>query len=146
MTNVVNALAQSLVDAMRDDNEDEKYWERFRTAFTGITGEEETPWEKAWNAIMEGNVGSGMNPLGQIPFVKDALSIMRGYDVSRTEMEVVSDLIAAGRTAIDSADRERQKNPRLCYQAVAERRSKDVRYPGIQPDERYVGSGPDRRG
>ena len=104
VTNVVNALAQSLVDAMRDDNEDEKYWERFRTAFTGITGEEETPWEKAWNAIMEGNVGSGMNPLGQIPFVKDALSIMRGYDVSRTEMEVVSDLIAAGRTAIDSAD------------------------------------------
>lgn len=104
VTNVVNALAQSLVDAMRDDSEDEKYWERFRTAFTGITGEEETPWEKAWNAIMEGNVGSGMNPLGQIPFVKDALSIMRGYDVSRTEMEVVSDLIAAGRTAIDSAD------------------------------------------
>ena len=36
--------------------------------------------------------------------MKDALSIMRGYDVSRTEMEVVSDLIAAGRTAIDSAD------------------------------------------
>lgn len=104
VTNVVNALAQSLIDAMRDEDEDKKYWERFRAAFTGISGDEETPWEKAWNAIMEGNVGSNMNPLGQIPFVKDALSIMQGYDVSRTEMEIVSDLIQAGQTAIQSAD------------------------------------------
>lgn len=104
VTNVVNALAQSLIDAMRDDDEDKKYWERFRAAFTGISGDEETPWEKAWHAIMEGNVGSNMNPLGQIPFVKDALSIMQGYDVSRTEMEIVSDLIQAGQTAIQSAD------------------------------------------
>lgn len=104
VTNVVNALAQSLIDAMRDDDEDKKYWERFRAAFTGISGDEETPWEKAWNSIMEGNVGSNMNPLGQIPFVKDALSIIQGYDVSRTEMEIVSDLIQAGQTAIQSAD------------------------------------------
>lgn len=104
VTNVVNALAQSLIDAMRDDDEDKKYWERFRAAFTGISGDEETPWEKAWNAITEGNVGSNMNLLGQIPFVKDALSIMQGYDVSRTEMEIVSDLIQAGQTAIQSAD------------------------------------------
>lgn len=104
VTNVVNALAQSLIDAMRDDDEDKKYWERFRAAFTGISGDEETPWEKAWNAITKGNVGSNMNPLGQIPFVKDALSIMQGYDVSRTEMEIVSDLIQAGQTAIQSAD------------------------------------------
>lgn len=104
VTNVVNALAQSLIDAMRDDDEDKKYWERFRAAFTGISGDEETPWEKAWNAIMEGNVGSNMNPLGQIPFVKDALSIMQGYDVSRTEMKIVTNLIQAGQTAIQSAD------------------------------------------
>lgn len=104
VTNVVNALAQSLIDAMRDDDEDKKYWERFQAAFTGISGDEETPWEKAWNAITEGNVGSNMNPLGQIPFVKDALSIMQGYDVSRTEMEIVSDLIQAGQTVIQSAD------------------------------------------
>ena len=104
VTNVVNALAQSLIDAMRDDDEDKKYWERFRAAFTGISGDEEAPWEKAWNAITEGNVGSNMNPLGQIPFVRDALSIMQGYDVSRTEMEIVSDLIQAGQTAIQSAD------------------------------------------
>ncbi len=102
VTNVVNALAQSVIDAMRDDDEDKKYWERFRAAFTGISGDEESAWEKAWNAVMEGNVGSNMNPLGQIPFVKDALSIIQGYEVSRTEMEIVTDLIQAGQTAIQS--------------------------------------------
>lgn len=109
VTNVVNALAQSLIDAMRDDDEDKKYWERFRTAFTGVTGDEESAWQKVWNAIMEGNVGSNMNPLGQIPFVKDALSIMQGYDVSRTEMEIVSDLIRAGQTAIQSVGGDGKK-------------------------------------
>lgn len=109
VTNVVNALAQSLIDAMRDDDEDKKYWERFRTAFTGVSGDEESAWQKAWNAVMEGNVGSNMNPLGQIPFVKDALSIMQGYDVSRTEMEIVTDLIQAGQTAMQSVGGDGKK-------------------------------------
>lgn len=118
VTNVVNALAQSLIDAMRDDDEDKKYWERFRAAFTGISGDEETPWEKAWNTIMEGNVGSNMNPLGQIPFVKDALSIMQGYDVSRTEMEIVSDLIQAGQTAIQSADGQGKRTRSYAFKGL----------------------------
>jgi hypothetical protein len=103
VTNVVNALAQSLIDAMRDDDEDKKYWDRFRSAFTGITGEEESAWDKAVAAVFNGNVGSNMNLLGQIPFVKDALSMLQGYDVSRTEMEIVADLIEAGQTAVQSA-------------------------------------------
>ncbi len=102
VTNVVNALAQSLIDALRDDDEDKKYWDRFRAAFTGISGDEGTPWEKAWNAITEGNVGDNMNPLGQIPFVKDVFSLIQGYDVSRTEMEIVNDLVQAGQTAVQS--------------------------------------------
>lgn len=102
-TNIVNALAQSLIDAMRDDDEDKKYWERFRAAFTGITGEEESVWDKAVAAVFNGNVGSNMNLLGQIPFVKDALSMLQGYDVSRTEMEIIADLIEAGQTAAQSA-------------------------------------------
>lgn len=104
VTNTVNALAQSIIDAMRDDDEDKKYWERFRAAFTGITGEEESAWDKAVAAVFNGNLGGNMNLLAQIPFVKDVLSLLEGYDVSRTEMEIVSDLITAGQTAIDSAD------------------------------------------
>lgn len=103
VTNAVNALAQSLIDAMRDDDEDKKYWERFRSAFTGLTGEEESAWDKATAIVMGGNLGSGMNPIGQIPFVKDIQSLIEGYDVSRTDMEVFSDLISAAQTVMTSA-------------------------------------------
>ena len=103
VTNIVNALAQSVIDAMRDDDEDKKYWERFRVAFTGITGEEKSAWDKAYAAVFNGNVGGNMNLLGNVPFAKDLLSLAQGYDVSRTEMEIFSDLIRAGQTAAQSA-------------------------------------------
>lgn len=111
VTNVVNALAQSLVDAIRDDDEDKKYWERFWAAFTGVTGEEESPWDMAVAALFNGNLGSGMNVLNQVPFVKDALSIMQGYDVTRTEMEIVADLIYAAQTAAGSLDGTGKRTP-----------------------------------
>ena len=104
VTNVVNALAQSLIDAMRDDDEDKKYWERFRTAFTGVTGDEETFRDYLTNILLSGNVGSNNNPLGQIPFVKDVVSLARGYSVARTDMEVISDIVDASKLFISSAN------------------------------------------
>ena len=104
ITNIINAAAQSVVDGLRDDDEDKKYLERFMSAFTGLTGEEETTWDKAMAAVLEGNIGGNLNVFGQIPFVKDILSILQGYDVSRTEFEIVSDFIEAGQTAADSLD------------------------------------------
>ena len=104
VTNVVNALAQSLIDAMRDDDEDKKYWERFHTAFTGVTGDEETFRDYLTNILLSGNVGSNMNPLGQIPFVKDVVSLAQGYSVARTDMEVISDIVDASKLFISSAN------------------------------------------
>lgn len=104
VTNVVNALAQSLIDAMRDDDEDKKYWERFRAAFTGVTGDEETFRDYLTNILLSGNVGSNNNPLGQIPFVKDVVSMAQGYSVSRTDMEVISDIVDASKLFISSAN------------------------------------------
>ncbi len=101
-TNVVNALAQSIIDAARDDDRDKDYWERFWAAFTGVSGDEENFWQALSGAVLDGNVGQNMNPAGQIPFVKDALSLLQGYDVSRTEMETVGDLIRAGQLAVKS--------------------------------------------
>lgn len=103
VTNVVNALAQSLVDAMRDDDEDKKYWERFRSAFTGLTGEEESAWDKAVAVVLNGNMGSALNPAGQIPYVRDVLSLAQGYDVARTDMAIFSDLVRAAQTLMQSA-------------------------------------------
>ena len=108
ITNVVNALAQSLVDAVRDD-EDDEYWKKFWNAFTGITGEEETAWEKATGAVLSGNFGSGLNPLGYIPFAKDILSIFQGYNVTRADADVMGDIINACQIFIGSVSGDGKK-------------------------------------
>lgn len=104
VTNVVNAFVQSLVDAMRDDDPDKKYWERLKTAFTGQTGDEENIWEKLKNFTLNGNVGQNLNMAGNIPIAKDILSLIQGYDVSRTEYETIGSFIQAAQTVIASID------------------------------------------
>ena len=103
VTNVVNALAQSIVDGLRDDDRDKDYWEKFFSAFTGVEGDEESAWEVIQNVVLNGNIGDNMNPIGQIPFAKDILSLAQGYDVSRPDMEVFADMLKAGQTFVDSA-------------------------------------------
>lgn len=102
VTNVVNAMAQSVVDALRDDDRDKDYWEKFFSAFTGIEGDEEGAAEKIAHIVLNGNVGDNMNPVSQIPFVKDILSLTQGYSVARPDMEIFSDLVDASSTFIKS--------------------------------------------
>lgn len=109
VTNVVNALAQSIVDGLRDDDRDKDYWEKFLSAFTGVEGDEKNALELIGNVVLNGNVGSNMNPVAQIPFAKDILSLAQGYDVSRPDMEVFSDLINAARAFVDSASGDGKK-------------------------------------
>lgn len=97
VTDVVNALAQSIADAGRDDDPDKDYWEKFLTALTGITGDEKTTKELLQHIVLEGNLGSNVNKLGSIPFVKDILSLTQGYSVSRTDMQVFSDIVSAAK-------------------------------------------------
>ncbi len=97
VTDVVNALAQSIADAGRDDDPDKDYWEKFMTALTGITGDEKTTKELLQHIVLEGNLGSNINKLGSIPFVKDILSLTQGYSVSRTDMQVFSDIVSASK-------------------------------------------------
>lgn len=109
VTNVVNALAQSIVDGLRDDDRDKDYWEKFLSAFTGVEGDEKNALELIGNVVLNGNVGSNMNPVAQIPFAKDVLSLAQGYDVSRPDMEVFSDLVNAARAFVDSAGGDGKK-------------------------------------
>lgn len=90
----VNAVMQSIVDALRDDDKERDYWEKFLTAYTGFTGEEET-FLDYWNSFWDGNLEANFNPAGYIPYFKDLLSIMQGYDVSRMDMEPVSKVLEA---------------------------------------------------
>lgn len=102
VTDVVNALAQSIADAGRDDDPDKDYWEKFLTALTGITGDEENAKELLQHIVLEGNLGSNINKVGNVPFVKDILSLVQGYSVSRTDMQVFSDIVSASKDFMNS--------------------------------------------
>lgn len=122
VTNVVNALAQSIVDGLRNDDRDKDYWEKFFSAFTGVEGDEGSTWEVIQNVVLNGNIGDNMNPIGQFPFAKDILSLAQGYDVSRPDMEVFADLLDAAGTfakSIDGSGKKTRKEATLTLLAAA---------------------------
>lgn len=122
VTNVVNALAQSIVDGLRDDDRDKDYWEKFLSAFTGVEGDEKNALELIGNVVLNGNVGSNMNIVAQAPFAKDILSLAQGYDVSRPDMEVFADLLDATGTfakSIDGSGKKTRKEATLTLLAAA---------------------------
>lgn len=122
VTNVVNALAQSIVDGLRDDDRDKDYWEKFLSAFTGVGGDEKNALELIGNVVLNGNVGSNMNIVAQAPFAKDILSLAQGYDVSRPDMEVFADLLDAAGTfakSIDGSGKKTRKEATLTLLAAA---------------------------
>lgn len=90
----VNAIMQSLVDAMRDDDKETDYWEKVFQAFTGFTGDEETVLDY-WNSFWSGNLEASYNPLAYMPYFKDLVSIAQGYDVTRMDMEAIEKVWSA---------------------------------------------------
>ena len=67
-----NALA-SVVYAMRDDDEDETFIEKYFQSFTS-------------------GMIDDINPMSYYPFLKDVYSLFQGYDVERADMSVIADL------------------------------------------------------
>lgn len=100
VTDAVNALAQSIVDGLRDDDKDKNWAERILEAFTGYSGDEENAGEVVKNVVLGGNLISNMNPAGRIPYVKDILSILQGYTVDRMDAAAADDIIRTAKTFI----------------------------------------------
>jgi len=73
---ILNSILVSLVYAGRDDDEEKSYAEKYIST------------------LAEELLDSA-NPLSLIPFVKDIVSIAQGYDVERSDMAVITDLIKA---------------------------------------------------
>lgn len=97
LTGIVNAMAQSLIDAMRDDSDDE-WWRKFLKHYFGDYSNLGEGWLQklknvAREALLDGNVGGNLNVGTMIPYVKDALSLMQGYDLNRTDMQSVEKLV-----------------------------------------------------
>lgn len=99
ISGVVNAMAQSVMDAVRDDDKEKEWQEKWLNAMFGFTGEEEGAKEN-WDAFWSGNLGNTVNPASYIPYVKDIVSILQGYDVSRMDMESVEKTITASQNMI----------------------------------------------
>ena len=126
VTSVVNAAAQSLVDAARDDDEDKDYKKRFLKAFVGLDGDEKNAWQIAGAVLgLEGdeeqisdvlkalaggsNLSENLNPIGWIPYTKEILSAMQGFEVSRADAAVVSDVVNAVTVTLDAAQGKGKK-------------------------------------
>lgn len=109
VTDVVNALAQSIVDGLRDDDKEKKYWERVLEAFTGITGEEKDFGEAVKNITLQGNVKGNITLVGRIPYAKDIISILQGYTVDRMDAGAVDDIVRATKSMISSANGQGKK-------------------------------------
>ncbi len=109
VTDVVNALVQSLVDAFRDDDKDKGYWARYWEKLTGITGDKEQ--DTVLNVLLGSNLWDNADPLGRIPYAKDIKSLMQGFTVSRMDADAAGDFINAAQLFIRSAQGEGKKTP-----------------------------------
>lgn len=92
MADILCAAVASLIDALRDDDKEKDYWQKWAEAFTGITGDEES-FTDYLNAILSGNLGSQVNLLAKIPFVEDIFSLLQGYSITRMDMDSVNKLL-----------------------------------------------------
>lgn len=85
MANVLAAAAKAIVMAFRDTGDDE-WWEKWFESFTG-------------------DLLSSLNPVSIIPFVKDILTLLDGYDVERMDMSAISGIIKFGQQMVTSAQK-----------------------------------------
>lgn len=94
LTSIVNAAAQSLIDAMRN-GDDEDFWQKWGKAMFGDYSKCKSFMDYV-RGTLDANALSGMNPLTLIPYVKDVLSMIQGYDVKRTDMQSMEKLMQVG--------------------------------------------------
>lgn len=76
VSSALNALLQTIVTAARSDDDDKEYAE-------------------VYLAQLLPNFIDNLNPINQIAFLKDIVSIFQGYDVTRSDMSVITDLYKA---------------------------------------------------
>lgn len=114
VTDGVNALVQSLVDAARKDDKDKDYWGRYFEVLTGVTGEDDT----VVSVLLGSNLWDNIDPVGRIPFAKDIKSMFQGYTVSRMDADAVSDFIAAAQLFTKATQGDGQKTTLYAFKQL----------------------------
>lgn len=77
---IVNAFVTAFADAFRDDDDYEEFWEKYQQALLGSN-------------FVDGNLFAELNPLEKIVFVKDILSLARGYDVMHPYIKLIQNCV-----------------------------------------------------
>ena len=114
VTDGVNALVQSLIDAARKDDKDKDYWGRYFEVLTGVTGEDDT----VASVLLGSNLWDNIDPVGRIPFAKDIKSMLQGYTVSRMDADAVSDFIAAAQLFTKATQGDGQKTTLYAFKQL----------------------------
>jgi hypothetical protein len=78
---IFNSILKSFVSAFRDDDEEKSYWEKYlANLVSGITDD----------------------PFGMIPYVKDVIGMLQGYDSNRMDTQVMAEAVDALSTLLNS--------------------------------------------
>jgi len=86
----INAIVQSVVDAIRNRDREKDYWEKFLAALVGAEGDDTTVL-----SVLFSNLGDVFNPANDVPILKDIISLIQGYDVSRMDMDLIADVVSS---------------------------------------------------
>ncbi len=84
-----NIAAAAVVDAMRDDDDDQNFKEKYIEALFS-------------------NLLDNFEPMGYMPYFRDLISALKGYDVNRSDVELVSRFV----TKTNKLRKEIEKEPR----------------------------------
>lgn len=91
-SSVATACAAGLVDAMRDDDDDDTFLEKWKKAVVGDYSKAETPKDYIM-AVLSNNIADNLNPMGMIPYLRDGWSLLQGYDINRTDFDWLNDIM-----------------------------------------------------
>lgn len=90
---VFNAMLKSVITAIRDDDENQNYVDKYVEALaSNLVG---TPLKKVPYIGEYIYLGGELDTLGSLPLVNEVLSMLQGYTSSRSELKVIQDLINA---------------------------------------------------
>ena len=90
---VFNAVLKSIITAIRDDDENQNYVDKYVEALAGnLVG---TPLKKFPYIGEYIYLGGELDTLGSITFMNDIVSMLQGYTPSRSELKSIQDLINA---------------------------------------------------
>ena len=98
---IFTAFARSLAVGLVDDD-DEKYWEKVWTSFSGIKGDEETWFDYVKNIGLNSDVVNNINPFSWLPFTSEIMSAIQGYDSERLDVASIGEFVDAATKFIDS--------------------------------------------